>query len=157
MVGALQCIGRRHAVCRRRRRQRNGGASTRWQMDLSVPARACAGRGRRQGCQFRLQESNPHGVNVIHVDPPVARDIDHHHGPGFLRGKYNIGYFAWELPEFPDAWMPSLDYFDEIWCPSNFVSDSIALKSPIPVLTMAHAIGFERPGGDPAPDRESTR
>jgi|CZKI01.1.fsa_nt_gi glycosyltransferase involved in cell wall biosynthesis len=101
----------------------------------------------------RLQESNPHGVNVIHVDPPVARDIDHHHGPGFLRGKYNIGYFAWELPEFPDAWMPSLDYFDEIWCPSNFVSDSIALKSPIPVLTMAHAIGFERPGGDPAPAR----
>ncbi|HXQ80989.1 MAG TPA: glycosyltransferase [Opitutaceae bacterium] len=96
----------------------------------------------------RLQDSNPHGVNVIHVDPPVARDIDHHHGASFLKGKYNIGYFAWELPEFPDAWMPALDYFDEIWCPSNFVRESIALKSPLPVLTMAHAIGFERPTED---------
>jgi glycosyltransferase involved in cell wall biosynthesis len=98
----------------------------------------------------RLQESNPHGVNVIHVDPPAARDIDHHHGAAFRKGKYNIGYFAWELPDFPDAWLSSLDYFDEIWCPSSFVRESIALKSPLPVLTMAHAIGFERPGDDPA-------
>jgi glycosyltransferase involved in cell wall biosynthesis len=98
----------------------------------------------------RLQDSNPQGVNVIHVDPPVARDIDHHHGPAFRKDKYNIGYFAWELPEFPDAWMSSLDYFDEIWCPSDFVRESIALKSPFPVLTMAHAIGFPRPTQDTA-------
>jgi glycosyltransferase involved in cell wall biosynthesis len=98
----------------------------------------------------RLQDDNPFGVNVIHVDPPVARDIDHHHGPAFRKNKYNIGYFAWELPEFPDAWMHSLDYFDEIWCPSDFVRESIALKAPFPVLTMAHAIGFERPTGDRA-------
>ena len=51
----------------------------------------------------RLQDSNPHGVNVFHIDPPVARDIDHHHGPEFMRDKFNIGYFAWELPEFPDC------------------------------------------------------
>jgi glycosyltransferase involved in cell wall biosynthesis len=98
----------------------------------------------------RLQESNPHGVNVIHVDPPVARDIDHHHGQALRKDKYNVGYFAWELPEFPDAWMPSFDYFDEIWCPSDFVRESIALKAPFPVLTMAHSIGFERPKADRA-------
>jgi glycosyltransferase involved in cell wall biosynthesis len=100
--------------------------------------------------ESRLQESNPYGANVIHIDPPVARDIDHHHGPEFRKNKYNIGYFAWELPEFPDAWMPSLDYFDEIWCPSNFVRDSIALKALYPVLTMAHSIGFERPASGKA-------
>lgn len=98
----------------------------------------------------RLQEENPHGVNVFHVDPPVARDIDHHHGPEFRKNKFNIGYFAWELPEFPDSWLPSLDYFDEIWCPSNFVNNSIALKSPLPVITMGHAISFARPEGDRA-------
>ena len=98
----------------------------------------------------RLQDSNPYGANVFHIDPPVARDIDHHHGVPFRRDKYNIGYFAWELPEFPDAWLPSLDYFDEIWCPSNFVRDSIALKALYPVLTMPHSIQFERPAGDRA-------
>jgi len=95
--------------------------------------------------ESRLQDTNPHGVNVFHIDPPVARDIDHHHGEAFREGKYNIGYFAWELPEFPDAWMPALDYFDEVWCPSGFVRESVSLKTPLPVLTMAHAIGFERP------------
>lgn len=93
----------------------------------------------------RLRAENPLGVNVIHVDPPAARDIDHHHGPGFRRGKYNIAYFAWELPEFPDAWVESLDYFDEVWCPSDFTRAAVAAKSPWPVLTFPHAVAFDRP------------
>jgi glycosyltransferase involved in cell wall biosynthesis len=92
-----------------------------------------------------LQDANPHGINVIHLDPPASRDVDHHHGLGFRAGKYNIGYFAWELPEFPDAWATSFDYYDEIWCPSDFTTAAIAMKSPLPVLTMPHAISFARP------------
>jgi glycosyltransferase involved in cell wall biosynthesis len=98
----------------------------------------------------RLGDANPHGVNVIHLDPPAARDVDHHHGAAFRRGKYNIGYFAWELPEFPDAWLPAFDYFDEIWCPSDFTSTAVALKSPVPVLTMPHAVEFPAPPGTTA-------
>ena len=93
----------------------------------------------------RLQEENPHSVNVIHIDPPAARDIDSQHGAAFRADKYNIGYFAWEQPEFPDAWVPSFDFFDEVWCPSDFCRAAIALKSPLPVLTMPHAIDFPRP------------
>jgi glycosyltransferase involved in cell wall biosynthesis len=105
----------------------------------------CKNRQGDQSYAARLQDQNPHGVNVIHLDPPAARDIDHHHGKGFRAGKYNIGYFAWELPEFPDTWVPSFDYFDEIWCPSDFTSAAIAMKSPLPVVTMPHAIGFAAP------------
>ena len=96
----------------------------------------------------RLQAENPHPVNVFHLDPPVSRDIDHHHGAAFRRGKYNIGYRAWELPEFPDAWVPHSNYFDEIWTPSRFTTEAIALKLPLPVFTMPHAISFARPTGD---------
>ncbi|MFM9032346.1 MAG: glycosyltransferase, partial [Opitutaceae bacterium] len=96
----------------------------------------------------RLGEENPHGVNVFHVDPPAAHEIDHHHGAGFRAGRYNIGYFAWELPEFPDAWLPSFDYFDEIWCPSDFTAEAVREKSPLPVLTMPHAIAFAPPAGE---------
>jgi glycosyltransferase involved in cell wall biosynthesis len=102
----------------------------------------CKNRLGDQTYAARLQEANPHDVNVFHVDPPASRDIDHHHGKGFRGGKYNIAYFAWELTEFPDAWVPSFDYFDEIWCPSDFSAAAIAQKSPLPVLTMPHAIGF---------------
>ena len=105
----------------------------------------CKNRLGDQTYAARLQPDNPHDVNVVHLDPPAARDIDHHHGAAFRAGKYNVGYFAWELPEFPDTWVPSFDYFDEIWCPSEFTSAAIALKSPLPVLTMPHAIAFARP------------
>ena len=103
----------------------------------------------------RFQETNPHDVNVVHLDPPASRDLDHHHGPGFRAGKYNIAYFAWELPEFPDAWVPSFDYYDEVWTPSDFTTAAIAMKSPLPVLTMPHAIApvDEAPAGSVAADR----
>jgi glycosyltransferase involved in cell wall biosynthesis len=110
----------------------------------------CRNRLGDQTYATRLQDENPHDVNVIHVDPPAALEIDHHHGRGFRAGKYNIGYFAWELPEFPDAWMPSFGCFDEIWCPSDFTSGAVREKSPAPVLTMPHAIAFDRPTESPA-------
>ncbi|HVT71790.1 MAG TPA: glycosyltransferase family 4 protein [Lacunisphaera sp.] len=96
----------------------------------------------------RLQPDAPHPVNVIHVDPPGMRDLDHHHGPGLRRGKYNIGYWAWELPDFPDAWIGCAEYCDEVWAPSRFTAEAIAQKVPVPVLAMPHAIGFDRPAGD---------
>jgi glycosyltransferase involved in cell wall biosynthesis len=92
----------------------------------------------------RLQEENPHPVNVVHLDPPAAHDLDSHHR-SLRRHKYNIAYWAWELPEFPDSWIPNCDYFDEIWCPSEFARTAIAMKVPLPVHTMPHAISFTRP------------
>lgn len=92
----------------------------------------------------RLGGAAAHAVNVVHVDPPASRDLDHHH-PDLRRGRYNVGYWAWELPEFPDAWVGQFRYFDEIWCPSGFARAAIADKSPVPVLAMPHAIALEPP------------
>ncbi|HZP60333.1 MAG TPA: glycosyltransferase family 4 protein, partial [Opitutaceae bacterium] len=97
----------------------------------------------------RLQEAPAHPVNVVHLDPPVARELNHRH-PGLLHGRYNIAYWAWELPEFPDSWLPCCDYFNEIWCPSEFTRAAIAAKAPLPVHAMPHAISFTRPAGPPA-------
>jgi glycosyltransferase involved in cell wall biosynthesis len=96
----------------------------------------------------RLQRDNPHPFNVIHVDAPGMRDLDHHHGAAFRTGKYTIGYWAWELPEFPDSWVECADYCQEVWAPSHFTADAIAEKVPVPVLVMPHAMAFARPTGD---------
>lgn len=92
-----------------------------------------------------LSEENPHPINIFHIDTAQSLDIDHHHGKAFRERCYNIAYLAWELPEFPNNWIRFLEPFDEIWTPSNFVRDSIAAKSPLPVLTVPHCIQFERP------------
>ena len=108
----------------------------------------CKNRLGDQTYASRLQDTNPHLVNIVHLDPPATHDLEYHHGKKFAAGKYNIAYWAWELPEFPDAWMPAFNYYDEIWCPSDFTRQAIEMKSPIPVLRMPHAIGFERPVGN---------
>ncbi len=115
-------------------------------IDLRLP---CKNRRGDPAYRDRLGTDSPHAVSVVHLDPPASRDLDHHH-PGLRSGHYNIGYWAWELAEFPDAWLPYCDYFDEIWAPSDFTRSAIALKSPVPVLTMPHAIGFAPPADPPA-------
>lgn len=109
---------------------------------LKLPCKARLGD---QSFSPFVQDHNPHAVNVFHLDPPASRDIDTHHGVDFRRNKYNVGYWAWELPEFPDAWLPYFDFFQEIWCPSEFVRRAIAEKSPLAVTTMPHAVEFWRP------------
>lgn len=111
-------------------------------IDLKLP---CLNRMGDDSMVSRLQKTNPYRINVFHIDPPVSRDIDHHHGDTFRHERYNIAYWAWELPEFPDAWVAACQYYDEIWCPSAFVRDAIAEKVPIPVHVMPHAIDFAIP------------
>lgn len=108
----------------------------------------CLNRALVDTFDARLQEANPYPINIFHLDPPQSEEIDHHHGPAFRKDKYNIAYWAWELPEFPDLWVKQCTYFDEIWCPSAFVRDAIAAKVPLPVQVMPHAIELPSPATD---------
>lgn len=55
-------------------------------------------------------------------------------------GRYKIGYWAWELPRFPDEWAPAIDGLDEIWTPSQFVSEAVARSTDKPVFAIPHAV-----------------
>lgn len=90
---------------------------------------------------------NPHSVNVFHLEVPQTSCVDETHGAALRKGHYNIGYWTWELPEFPDYWLENFEAVDEVWVPSRFVWEAIAAKSPIPVLVMPHAIGLEPASG----------
>ena len=87
--------------------------------------------------------SNPHWANVLHVNadqlPLARREL----GEAFFQGRYNIGFWHWELPDFPDMWLDSFDLVDEVWVPSNYVLESVSRKSPVPVVRMPHCIHFE--------------
>ena len=58
-----------------------------------------------------------------------------HYGPGFFASRYNIGFWMWELADFPAEWSDRFEWFDEIWTPSAFTSEAIARRSPVPVWT----------------------
>ncbi len=111
---------------------------------LPLKVNCLASRG-DQSLSHRLDEQPTYPINVFHIDAPQSADIDHHHGASLREGRRNIGYWAWELPEFPDNWIQYFKYFDEIWTPSNFVRDAVIMKSPLPVITIPHCIDFRIP------------
>ncbi|MDT3428101.1 glycosyltransferase involved in cell wall biosynthesis [Paenibacillus forsythiae] len=81
-----------------------------------------------------------YNVNIFHINAEQMMEIYAHHGNSLFKNRYNIGFWHWELPDFPDEWKESFRLVDEIWVPSTFVADSIAMKSPVPVVKIPHSI-----------------
>lgn len=79
-------------------------------------------------------------VNIFHINAEQMMEIYAQYGSGIFNNRYNIGYWHWELPDFPDEWMDSFNLVNEIWVPSTFVADSISMKSPVPVVKIPHSI-----------------
>jgi glycosyltransferase involved in cell wall biosynthesis len=59
----------------------------------------------------------------------------------FTQPKQKIGYFLWELPNFPSRYAPALQLVDHIWCPTRFVQQAffaktrqLTLSLPLPVV-----------------------
>jgi glycosyltransferase involved in cell wall biosynthesis len=82
-------------------------------------------------------------VNLFNVNADQTRVLFEHLEERHYAGKYNIGHWVWELEEFPDCWQDAFHYYDEIWVPTAFCQDSVARKSPIPVIRIPYAIEVE--------------
>jgi glycosyltransferase involved in cell wall biosynthesis len=58
-----------------------------------------------------------------------------------FEGRYNIPYWAWELPKFPAKWAALLDSANEVWVPSKFVQNAIRNARPDKLcIVIPHAI-----------------
>jgi len=86
-----------------------------------------------------LTKENPYSANLLTINADRLEAFAEEH-TAYLQGRYNIGYWAWELPEFPQEWESSFGYVDEIWTPSRFTRDSIETRSPVPVKVVPHAM-----------------
>src|SRR5262249_21041259 len=85
-------------------------------------------------------QHNPHAINVIHVTPDQLPVFVQARGTEFLRGRYNVGFWMWELPELPRALQGSFAYLDEVWVGSGYALDAISRTAPIPVVKVPLAL-----------------
>lgn len=81
-----------------------------------------------------------YNVNVFHINAEQMMEVYSNKGNEVFQNRYNIGYWHWELPDFPDEWVENFRFVDEVWVPSNFVLESISMKSPVPVVKIPHSI-----------------
>jgi glycosyltransferase involved in cell wall biosynthesis len=86
---------------------------------------------------------NPYSINLIVANPDQSKVLYSMKGSSYFEKRYNIGVWAWELSEFPEKWISSFKYFDEIWTLSNFVRESVSKNSPIPVFKITCPIEMD--------------
>ena len=97
----------------------------------------------------------------FHAQPKYARDlifVNPDHWSDTLRSiyqdgkrkRYLIGYWFWELEEYPAAWLPALEQVDEIMVSSAFVeralsrvTDKPVTRVPLP-MALAEDSGLQR-------------
>lgn len=92
-------------------------------------------------------------IRIFHFNGDQLDRLISDWGTSILECKYRIGFWHWELPEFPDDNLPWFNKVDEIWVPSRFVFNSIAPKSnkPVQIIPLALDDQILKP---PQPDRE---
>ena len=78
-------------------------------------------------------------IRIFHFNGDHLERLILDWGPSVLNCRYKIGFWHWELPEFPNDYLPWFDKVDEIWVPSKFVFDAIAPKTikPVQIIPLA--------------------
>lgn len=57
---------------------------------------------------------------------------------------HRIGYWFWELPNFPDEWRGALECVDEIWAPTLYIQAALSKFTNKPIVHMPVAVEFDR-------------
>ena len=89
----------------------------------------------------------PYSVNLVYVNADQTHVVRRNLGESFYRHRHNIGFWVWELDEFPGRWRGAFSPYREIWTPSTFCRDAVARKAPIPVFRVPYSVAPQPPPG----------
>jgi glycosyltransferase involved in cell wall biosynthesis len=75
-------------------------------------------------------------INIMCVNadstPRFARDA----GRGFFAGRHTVGYWFWEVEQFPESMHAAFNVVDEVWAATDFVATAIRAAGERPVFTI---------------------
>ncbi|MGZ7040020.1 MAG: glycosyltransferase family 4 protein, partial [Thermoanaerobaculia bacterium] len=85
-------------------------------------------------------------TNLICVNADQVPVFVEQMGSRILHGRYNIGVWAWEVEEFPEAMARNASLLDEVWGISHFAAAAIARKvTDIPVRAFPLPVAIPEP------------
>lgn len=91
--------------------------------------------------QFKSMTMDTYSNSMFFMSAMECQNLAKAHPKLFSEPKKKLGYFLWELPDFPDEYVQALTLVDHIWCPTKFVQNAFFAKSkqlilsiPLPVI-----------------------
>ena len=88
----------------------------------------------------RISEKFPYNINLVHINPDEMMLMYTRMSGERWNGRYNIAFWLWELEEIPEHWKKFFPMLDEIWTPSEFISNNLRRVTDLPVYTMPYCV-----------------
>lgn len=82
------------------------------------------------------EEEAPYAINLFCLTGFDTARVFLERGLSLFRGRYNIGWWPWELPVWPQDWRVAFDLVDEVWAATEFTRKMYSAVSPTPVSLM---------------------
>lgn len=83
-------------------------------------------------------------INCIGINPDLLYRLPFWISYTEWGGRYNVGYWFWELPNFPQAWRYACHLVDEVWVNTDFVANAVR-QAHKKVHKIPFAIDFDTP------------
>jgi glycosyltransferase involved in cell wall biosynthesis len=88
----------------------------------------------------KISAESCYRANVFFLNADEMYPAYYQLGKQLFDGRYNIGYWSWELSAFPDEWKKAFSLVHEIWAPTRFIQQAISEKASCPVIRMPFVI-----------------
>ena len=86
------------------------------------------------------QELHVSPITIAHVNADQVAVLQNDLREDLFSKTYSIGYWYWELSQFPAQWSSAFNAFDEIWVASTFCKETIQAATDLPVVCMPPSI-----------------
>jgi glycosyltransferase involved in cell wall biosynthesis len=93
---------------------------------------------------WKQMTQEDYDTSVFFMSAIECQSLANLHPQLFSQPRKKIGYFLWELPDFPATHTHALKLVDHIWCPTRFVqkaffnrSRQLTLALPLPVVNQS--------------------
>lgn len=117
---ALQEAGLRHAL---------------WSLGASAADNPRVGEAGGAGGQ-----GLPYEITLFHVNADMMEPISRQLPRALVTGRYQIGYWFWELAHFPLSFAGAFSIVDEVWAPTRFCQQAFSALAPCEVRWVPPAV-----------------
>ena len=90
-----------------------------------------------------VRTNGPYRYNIFCLTAQEHGRFFAERGATQTAGRYNIGYWPWELEKWPGEWAPMFRLVDEVWSSSRHILSAVSGHSPVPCRLMPMAVDLE--------------
>jgi hypothetical protein len=98
--------------------------------------------------EAHVSQDAPYAINIFCMTAMEHARFALSHGETLIAGRYNIGYWPWELSLWPEPWRDLFRIVDEVWASSRHTYNALAPESPVPLRLMPMAVVLEAVGAN---------